>query len=193
MLCISHRKNLQQLTSIKVPNFWVGQNSLVSYSAKERHSTGEYIVGWHEHFNPFRWKKKKRVVWSPRVKVSLAANWRSAWLCCMAKVSWSLQVGRQAGEPLLRALKVVVSKICLWLLTFCQKCELLLGLLKWEKNLSAGAFWTYWKLLRPSSFIILLSCWSRKLMVCPDLQDQANWGGLLRTFKRTYISFCIWT
>lgn len=58
MFCISHRKNLQQLTSIKVPNISVGQNWPVSYSAKERHSTVEYIVGWHEHFNPFRWKKK---------------------------------------------------------------------------------------------------------------------------------------
>lgn len=40
----------------------------------------------------------------------------------------------------------------------------------------------------PFSFSILLSCWSRVFMVGPGLQDQANWGGLLRTFKRTYIS-----
>lgn len=56
------------------------------------------------------------------------------------------------------------------------------------EKMSGGAFWAYWKLLTPSSFSILLSCWSRVFMVGPDLQDQANWGGLLRTFKRTYIS-----
>lgn len=192
MFCISHRKNLQQLTSIKVPNISVGQNRLVSYSAKERHSTVEYIVGWHEHFNPFRWKKK--FVWSPRAaKVSLAASWSSAWLCCMAKVSWSLQVGRQAGEPLLRALESGCQQALPLTTDILSEMWVVTEISEMGKNLSAGAFWTYWKLLRPSSFIILLSCWSRMLMVWPDLQDQANWGGLLRTFKRTYISFCIWT
>lgn len=180
--------------SIKVTDTWAEQNQLVSHSAKEIQKFCEFLWNtlWSDMGISTTLRRKKRVYVQPQSQ---------GFLCCRRKRSLAVLNGKgeqipAGGKAGRRAASQGTAsgyqQALLWLLTCCQKCELLLGLLKWEK-IEWGSFWTYWKLLRPSSFIILLSCWSRMLMVWPDLQDQANWGRLLRTFKRTYISLCIWT
>lgn len=164
---------------------------MVSYSAKERHGFVKYTVGWHGYFNCSRWKKR-----------GLCAAQGHGLLGCQLKHCLAVLNGKgelipAGGKADSRAASQGAGKWLsassasdYWHAVRNVNCY-------WDcwngKKFEWGSFWTYWKLLRPSSFIILQSCWSRMLMVWPDLQDQANWGGLLRTFKRTYVSFCIWT
>lgn len=148
MFCIRQRKNLQWLKCINVPNIWPEQDQLVSYSTQIKTlNSVEYFMGWYEHFHLLLGESKglygalgPKFPWLPAEALPGCVAWQRCTDTCSGE-----------GEMFLGQQKVVVSKLCFWLLASCQIYRVLLGLLKWEK-MSGGAFWAYWKLLHTLFF-----------------------------------------
>lgn len=140
---------------------------------------------------PFRWKQ--RFVWSPRAKVprlpAEALPGCAGWQRCAD----NCRCGGRQGSRFSGQRKVVVNKLCLGLLTTCQKCGVWLGLLKCgKKKLVAELF----ELTESSSHPLLsASCWAAEV--------GCSWWGQTYRIKLTEEDFknlqkdiyiiCIWT